>query len=740
MASSSARVCALIDMDCFYCAVERALSPELVGVPMAVVQYNPYEGGENKARSASTEVIGGVSSLPAEPAAARVAVRDRKVLLPAAQNGSIIAVSYEARARGVTRFFRGKEAVATCPEIVLVQVPTAHGKSDMGIYRQYGARTLKIIREVCGPGTLTEKASVDEMYLDVTESARALLAASRAHAEVLAEAAEAGTHVAGAAEAADEAAKGAQPTGVLARSSFRAGHAGQVEKGIDGSSAAWWARCPPEWPQEEVLLAAGAVIVARARHAVTARLGFTCSAGVASNKLLAKLCGGLHKPNQQTVLPPSAVHALLDPLPVDRLRGFGGKLGELLRQGRPDLGLAGYDTAGALRHAGVAPIAKLLRGEWPHPEEQAEQAWRLASGEDGAPVEERSLPKQVGSSKNFGGARHSARGPLDTRDAVQMWMANLADDVASRLREEAEDNGREPTMLVAAVRFEDDGFGWQPARSKRCSLRGVAKDTPSLTREAMALFNHLHAASARPAAAAGASSSQRLGVILLGLTAEGFVPLGGGSGGGALKRMFDHAIAAAAASTAWNSSTAVDNDGAAAAAVAAAPTAAAANAPSMADADGAQDELSASCIHEKRARLGEELPRTAPACAPNAAPPPPTVPPPPSSLPSLPSLPPPPPPPADEAEWACACCTLLNAPSLKRCAVCDAIRGGSLPAASTLSEQYHHQQSPSRGGKGASAASGTATSAVLRAGTNSSKPKPKVAKPPPGIAAFLRKS
>ena len=61
-----------------------------------------------------------------------------------------VAVSYEARARGVTRFFRAREALNACPEIVIVQVPTAHGKSDMGVYRDFGARTLKLIGEVCG--------------------------------------------------------------------------------------------------------------------------------------------------------------------------------------------------------------------------------------------------------------------------------------------------------------------------------------------------------------------------------------------------------------------------------------------------------------------------------------------------------------------------------------------------------------------------------------------------------------
>ena len=128
-----------------------------------------------------------------------------KVLMSSGANGSIIAVSYEARKRGVTRFFRGREAIAHCPEMVLVQVPTAHGKSDMGMYRSFGARTLKIIREVCGQSApvLVEKASVDEMYVDVSAAAAALLARSAQRRALFDEALAAGTHVAGAAEAAD---------------------------------------------------------------------------------------------------------------------------------------------------------------------------------------------------------------------------------------------------------------------------------------------------------------------------------------------------------------------------------------------------------------------------------------------------------------------------------------------------------------------------------------------------------
>ena len=201
MATAAPRVVALIDMDCFYCAVERALDPSLVGVPMAVVQYNPYQN----ARGADGNV-GGVVSLAAEPASARVVAKGGKVLMPSGANGSIIAVSYEARKRGVTRFFRGREALAQCPEMVLVQVPTAHGKSDMTVYRTFGARTLKIIRETCsaesgGGPVQVEKASVDEMYVDVTAAARQLLARTPAHRALFDEALAAGTHVAGAAEA-----------------------------------------------------------------------------------------------------------------------------------------------------------------------------------------------------------------------------------------------------------------------------------------------------------------------------------------------------------------------------------------------------------------------------------------------------------------------------------------------------------------------------------------------------------
>ncbi|KAL1527241.1 hypothetical protein AB1Y20_015917 [Prymnesium parvum] len=638
------RLVALIDMDCFYCACERALDPSLVGVPLAVVQYNPFQGDGSAGAS-------GVISLAAEPVSARVAIKDGKVRMPSAANGSIIAVSYEARARGVTRFFRAREALATCPEIVIIQVPTAHGKSDMGVYRDFGARTLRLIGEVCGEGCLVEKASVDEMYLDLTAPARRLLAAAGSYQQVFDEAAAAGTHVAGAAEAEEEASRGAQPGGVLSRSSFRAGHTGQVHRDLSDASADWWAREAPSWTHAECMLAAGAVIVARARSEVFTRYGFTCSAGIASNKMLAKLAGGLHKPAQQTVIPPHAVRALLDPLPVDRLRGFGGKLGELLRGGKPAAGLSGFSTCLELREAGVAAVARVLAGEWAHPEEAAAAACRMAAGKDDAPVEERKLPKQVGSSKVFSGSRQGARGPLDTRDAVEAWVAELSDDIASRLALEAEENGRAPTTLIVSIRFDDEAFRWSASKSRRAPLRGTSRE--AIGKEAMALLMAL--ASHRPAS--------RLGVSLLALTVDGFQPIGAPPEAEALRRML-HAASTRAAAALPPSPSAAREKG-----------------------EGAEAEGGDGDEAEGRAGgrgEGEEAGAKRPAS------------PEPSAARRVKA--------AGGGGWSCRVCTLRNDAAAGRCAVCDALRGSSLAAAATLAQQ--ERRPPAAAARGAAASRG----------------------------------
>lgn len=75
------------------------------------------------------------------------------------ENAGIIAVNYAARALGVTRHMREKEAKAACPELICVRVPSKNGKADLTKYRDAGLRVAKVLQTFT---PLLERASVDE--------------------------------------------------------------------------------------------------------------------------------------------------------------------------------------------------------------------------------------------------------------------------------------------------------------------------------------------------------------------------------------------------------------------------------------------------------------------------------------------------------------------------------------------------------------------------------------------------
>ena len=66
----------------------------------------------------------------------------------------------------------------------------------------------------------------------------------------------------------------------------------------------------------------GSMIAAEIRQAVLEEVGLTCCAGVANNKLLAKLVGGWKKPNMQTTLLPEDAESFLFTLKAKDIPGI----------------------------------------------------------------------------------------------------------------------------------------------------------------------------------------------------------------------------------------------------------------------------------------------------------------------------------------------------------------------------------------------------------------------------------
>ncbi|XP_039003259.1 DNA polymerase eta-like [Hibiscus syriacus] len=126
--------------------------------------------------------------------------------------------------------------------------------------------------------------------------------------------------------------------------------------------------------------------------------------------MLAKLASGMNKPAQQTVVPSSSVNALINTLPIRKMKQLGGKLGISLQN---DMGV---NTGGDLLQF---PEEKLQEcygvntGTW---------MWNIARGIRGEAVEGRLLPKSHRSGKTFPGPR-----ALKTIPAVQHWLNQLCE-------------------------------------------------------------------------------------------------------------------------------------------------------------------------------------------------------------------------------------------------------------------------------------------------------------------------
>lgn len=129
-------------------------------------------------------------------------------------------------------------------------------------------------------------------------------------------------------------------------------------------------------------------IARRIKDEVLAETGLTVTAGVASQKHLAKIASGMNKPNGLTVVPEGKELEFLRPLLLENIWGVGRVMLGKLRE----MGLA---TVGELAVLDREMLAKKFG-------QHGEHLWDLANGLDPREVMGERYPKSIGSEETFG--------------------------------------------------------------------------------------------------------------------------------------------------------------------------------------------------------------------------------------------------------------------------------------------------------------------------------------------------
>nr|XP_056708959.1 DNA polymerase eta [Euleptes europaea] len=403
------RVVALADMDCFYIQVEQRLEPRLRGKPCAVVQYKTWKGG------------------------------------------GIIAVSYEARAFGVTRNMWAADAKKLCPDLLLARVPEAHGKADLTKYREASAEVMEVMSRFA----VIERASIDEAYMDLTNAVQERL--QKMQGQPVAAEQLATTYIQG-----------------LPETSAAEEETNSKEELRQHGLCQWLELLPFGDPgNPELQLTVGAVIMEEMRAAVESVTGFRCSVGISHNKVLAKLACGLNKPNRQTLVSQGSVSELFSKMPISSIRSLGGKLGASITE------LLGVEYIGQLIQFSESQLQTHFgdkTGSW---------LYDLCRGIEHEPVKPRQLPKSIGCSKNFRG-----KTALITQRQVQHWLLQLALELEERLNKDREQNNRVAKQLSVGIRLQ--GGKHASGLSRCCALSHY--DSQKISRDAFAVIQNYNTA------------------------------------------------------------------------------------------------------------------------------------------------------------------------------------------------------------------------------------------------------
>lgn len=183
----------------------------------------------------------------------------------------------------------------------------------------------------------------------------------------------------------------------------------------------------PDW--DDVCINIGAGIVRDVRKTIYEKLKYTCSAGVARNKMMAKLGAGYKKPNQQTIVRNRAVQHFLSGFKFTKIRNLGGKLGDQVAE-----------TCNTEEVKDLLAVSQdSFRSKFG--DDTGTWIFNIIRGHDNSEVNSRTQIKSMLSAKSF-------RPSINNFEQAVKWLRIFVSDIHARLLEEGvTENKRRPKTM-----------------------------------------------------------------------------------------------------------------------------------------------------------------------------------------------------------------------------------------------------------------------------------------------------
>jgi DNA polymerase eta len=362
----------------------------------------------------------------------------------------LIAINYPAREAGIGRHCDVTEAKKLCPELIAQHVATwregddkwayrddaaaniAKDKVSLDPYRLQSRRILALVKEsLPADKQKVEKASIDEVFLDLSAHIHSLLL-------------ERFPELSGPPPYDDPSEKLPLPS--IAALDWQADALIDLDEDQEALD--------PDWDDVAILL--GSEIVRDIRAKVREKLHYTCSGGIAQNKLVSKLGSGFKKPNRQTVVRSRAVQSFLEGFKVTKFRNLGGKLGEQV------VSNFGTESVKELLQVPLDQMKSKLgeeTGQWLH---------NTIRGIDTSEVNSRTQIKSMLSAKSF-------RPTISSPDQAIKWLRIFVADIFARLVEEGVlENRRRPRSIILHHRYAGQPRAQSDPRRLETRSRGEA--------------------------------------------------------------------------------------------------------------------------------------------------------------------------------------------------------------------------------------------------------------------------